>query len=359
MPTVFPVFGTPKPQFFDGNGDPLVGGKIYSYVVGTTTPKTCYSDSTGTTSTANPVILDARGEPSGQLWTETGGVKLVLKDADDSTLWTADNWQLQNDVGDQTVEEWIESGLTPTFIGVTQFSFPGDVTTTYIAGRSLKVTDSGGTDYGVITDSSYSGGITTITVAMDAGAIDSGISAVSYALISPLSAAVARDSRAHVSGASDPSKRIRFEVDGLTTATTRSVTMPDFDITLGQSVLESVAFVRHTSTASGTQSISTIGFMPRSILFYAACGAGASTGQVCMGMATSTTALTQYYIANATNVSGANWAGNSTAVISLNESSTASYTASMSTFDANGFTLSWTKIGSPSSLAIIQAICFR
>ena len=44
----------------DANGNPLAGGKIHTYLTGTSTPKTTYSNSTGTANT-NPVILDAEG----------------------------------------------------------------------------------------------------------------------------------------------------------------------------------------------------------------------------------------------------------------------------------------------------------
>ena len=32
-------FANPGAQFFDDNGDPLSGGKIFTYAAGTTTPK--------------------------------------------------------------------------------------------------------------------------------------------------------------------------------------------------------------------------------------------------------------------------------------------------------------------------------
>jgi hypothetical protein len=48
-------------QFFDSNGDPLAGGKVYYYEAGTTNLQTTYSDSGGTTPNSNPVVLDAAG----------------------------------------------------------------------------------------------------------------------------------------------------------------------------------------------------------------------------------------------------------------------------------------------------------
>lgn len=78
----------PKARFFDASGAPLAGGKVYTYVAGTTTPKTSYTDSTGATPNANPVILDAAGEAN--IWLE-GNYKIVLKNSSDVTQWTVDN----------------------------------------------------------------------------------------------------------------------------------------------------------------------------------------------------------------------------------------------------------------------------
>ncbi|WP_205191955.1 glycosyl hydrolase family 28-related protein [Burkholderia sp. LMG 13014] len=51
-----------KAQWTDGDGNPLVGGNVYFYVPGTTTPKTTWQDQGATTPNTNPVELDARGE---------------------------------------------------------------------------------------------------------------------------------------------------------------------------------------------------------------------------------------------------------------------------------------------------------
>jgi len=43
---------TPKQQIFGSDGAPLVGGKIYTYLAGTSTPATTYTDySAGTANT--------------------------------------------------------------------------------------------------------------------------------------------------------------------------------------------------------------------------------------------------------------------------------------------------------------------
>ena len=79
----------PKIQFFDANGHPLAGGKLYSYSAGTTTPLVTYTDQAGTSANTNPVILDARGEAS--VWLGTGSYKLRLTTATDVDIWTVDD----------------------------------------------------------------------------------------------------------------------------------------------------------------------------------------------------------------------------------------------------------------------------
>lgn len=80
---------TPVMQFFDSNGDPLVGGKVYTYAAGTSTPLATYTDQGGATPNANPVILDSRGEAA--IWFGGSSYKLVLKTSADVLIWTADN----------------------------------------------------------------------------------------------------------------------------------------------------------------------------------------------------------------------------------------------------------------------------
>lgn len=79
----------PKLQFLDSNGAPLVGGKLYTYAAGTTTPQVTYTDYVGGTPNANPVILDSRGEAS--VWLGTSLYKMALYDSTNVLIWTVDN----------------------------------------------------------------------------------------------------------------------------------------------------------------------------------------------------------------------------------------------------------------------------
>ena len=80
---------SPFMQFTTTAGAPLIGGKLYTYEAGTTTPLASYTDSTGATANTNPVILDTRGEAA--IWLSPASYKFVLNDATDTPIWTADN----------------------------------------------------------------------------------------------------------------------------------------------------------------------------------------------------------------------------------------------------------------------------
>ena len=78
-----------KQQFFTAGGIPLVGGKVYTYAAGTTTPLATYTTAAASTPNTNPVILDSRGEAS--IFFSAANYKIVVKDSLDSTIWTQDN----------------------------------------------------------------------------------------------------------------------------------------------------------------------------------------------------------------------------------------------------------------------------
>lgn len=229
--------------FVDANGNPLTGGELYTYVAGSTTPQTTYTDSTGGTPNANPVVLNSNGYPAsggsvvGVWLTEGQTYKFVLKTSGGTTIWTRDGISGINDTN-ITQDQWVASGLTPTYVSATSFTLAGDQTSTFTVGRRLKTTNSGGTVYSRISASAYAAS-TTVTVVNDSGTLDSGLSAVSYGLLTPENTSLpdARVNTFAIADNSDPTKRIAFQASGLTTATTRTMTPPDADTKIGPSVI--------------------------------------------------------------------------------------------------------------------------
>lgn len=80
-------------QFFDNNGNPLSGGKLFTYAAGTTTNQTTYTSLSGSTAHTNPIILDSAGRvPGGEVWLTLGQrYKFLLKTSTDVQIWSADN----------------------------------------------------------------------------------------------------------------------------------------------------------------------------------------------------------------------------------------------------------------------------
>ena len=97
-------------QFFDNNGDPLTGGKLYSYVAGTTTPQATYTTAAGNVPHANPIILDAAGRvATGEIWVSAGqNYKFVLKTSTEVTIATWDNITGINGTGIATNASLVE-----------------------------------------------------------------------------------------------------------------------------------------------------------------------------------------------------------------------------------------------------------
>ena len=89
---------SPKQQIFGSDGLPLVGGKIYTYAAGTSTPIATYTDYYATTANTNPIILDSYGQAN--IWlVNTTSYKFIVRDANDVLLYTVDNISIPLDAG--------------------------------------------------------------------------------------------------------------------------------------------------------------------------------------------------------------------------------------------------------------------
>jgi hypothetical protein len=104
-------------QFFDANGVPLSGGKLYTYVAGTTTPQATYTSSSGLTPNANPIILNSEGRVSGtnEVWLDSAvSYKLILQTSASVQLWSADDLSGITGVPSNTAYAVLCGGTTAT-----------------------------------------------------------------------------------------------------------------------------------------------------------------------------------------------------------------------------------------------------
>jgi hypothetical protein len=99
------------PQAFDDNGNPLDGGRLYTYQAGTSTPTTTWHDADLTIPNPNPITLTGGGRF--KIYLGPFSYKFVLTDADGAVIDTTDP------VGSVGL---VTSGV------LTEFSFFGDST---------------------------------------------------------------------------------------------------------------------------------------------------------------------------------------------------------------------------------------
>lgn len=179
---------------FDTSGNLLVGGKLYWYLAGTTTPVTVYKDNAGGASQTQPIILDGRGQPQYPIWLLSGqSYKVILTDANDVPIGEPiDNIVGINDTGAAAANsEWVTFAGAPTYVDATHFSVAGDQRTTFQQYRRVRATVTAGTVYGVISAApSYAAGVTSVTVTLDSGSLDAGLTAVAVGILAAQSQSI-------------------------------------------------------------------------------------------------------------------------------------------------------------------------
>ena len=106
-----------KQQFFDNNGMPLVGGKLFTYVPSSSTKRASYVDSAGITQNANPIILDFRGEAN--IWVPPNvPYKYVLAPSTDTDPPTHPIWSVDNLVSSQLITLYggVDTGVANAYV---------------------------------------------------------------------------------------------------------------------------------------------------------------------------------------------------------------------------------------------------
>jgi hypothetical protein len=178
-------------QFFSNAGVVLQGGKLFTYIAGSSTPQATWTDSTQAVQNANPIVFDAAGRPPNEIWLANGiAYKFILKDANNNTLGTWDNI---SGIGVTNVSqtEWITSNLVVTFVNASQFSVTGDQRALFPSNRRIQYGLAAGTFYGSVSSSSYDGvGTTTVTILPDSTSLDSSLSFVNYAFLNSVNPSI-------------------------------------------------------------------------------------------------------------------------------------------------------------------------
>ena len=180
---------------FNGDATFLVGGLIWFYAAGTSTPLLAYQDEDGTVPWPNPIQLNSRGETGGTIWlgsyAATGGYKIVLENAPfygqthGVVLNNFDNITGVNDPNlSTTSSDWVSYDGTPSYLSSDLFSVSGDQTSIFQQHRRVKTINNAGVMTGSVISSSYVAGVTNVYLSNDTGnVLDSGLSQVYYSFV--------------------------------------------------------------------------------------------------------------------------------------------------------------------------------
>lgn len=102
-------------QFFDNNGNPLVNGKIWTYIDNVDETIPSWTDKTGTVLNTNPIILDSAGRIQTEIWIRTGEFYcFVLQDNTGTELSRVRDVTVVKIVAGNNVTIDPPSGFSPT-----------------------------------------------------------------------------------------------------------------------------------------------------------------------------------------------------------------------------------------------------
>lgn len=185
MAKLAPIFN--DAQFI--NAIPANGAKLFTYAAGSSAKLATYTDEDGLVAQANPIILNSRGEPAQPIWLLEGvKYKFVFAPATDtdppvSPIRTIDDISGINDTS-ITIDQWVDSGLLPTYVSTTSFTVAGDQTSLFTNKRRLKSFVTAGIAYSTVLSSTF-GVLTTVVVVNDSLPLDTGLSNIQVGLLTP------------------------------------------------------------------------------------------------------------------------------------------------------------------------------
>lgn len=170
-------------QFFDNNGLPLNGGKIFTYEAGSfSVQQNSWTTIVADVLNSNPMVLDSSGRLVTDIWLDsTLAYNLVLTLPDGVTvLKNVDNVTgvpIIASGGPGSSAVWVLSA-SPTYVSGTEFLIPGNEVAHYTVGNRVQFINGISTfGYGTVTAVSFSSPNTYVTLQCDSIAVGSDISA--------------------------------------------------------------------------------------------------------------------------------------------------------------------------------------
>jgi hypothetical protein len=183
--SISPVFNAQ--QFFDNDGNPLSGGKIFQYQAGSfSVEETTWSDNTGAVANSNPIVLDSSGRLPAEIWlTDAVAYNLVLTLNDGTTVLTSvDNVTGVQTSGVSSTSIWSQIVEAPTYVSPTQFLVGGNLTEEFAVGNRVQIEYAGSSfRYGTVSAVSFSSPNTQVTLINDGAAQDSGMLLAYWSLL--------------------------------------------------------------------------------------------------------------------------------------------------------------------------------
>lgn len=383
----------PNPKFtaFDGNGLIVASAKLCTYAAGTTTPQATYTDSALSVANTNPVIMDSAGRATVFLSATSYKFTLLTAGTDltcstGSTLWSQDN-----------------IGAVPTTSGnVDMLCTAGE---NIVAGQAVYWSDGSGSKspgqcYKADTANAYSS--TTNPVGIAPAAITSGLPGTIRLQGRLTGMTTVTGSRYYVGSAgaiTTTASSTNPHLLGIADSTTSLVLAgtpqinPPLAVVLGGTSVASltannvllgngtsgvlsvapstsgnvltsngttwastaisntikISSFTHDSSTTGAQSVTGVGFQPRSLIFFTSLG---SSAVATTGFDNGTTA--EYTVTALSTVA----ASTSNSIAAIVDSSNLNQ-AKITSLIADGFTVTWSKTGTPTGTSTTLFMAFQ
>lgn len=218
-------------QFIDANGNPLASGEVFFYVPATTTAKDTWADAGENTLNPNPIILNASGEnPNGGIY-GSGQYRQVVYDADGNLVW--DRLTADTAVGGVAYGGVSTGSANAQVIAASSFSQQDGQQIGFIAGYTnsgaLTVAPGGGSGIPVLADTTsgpqplVGGEVVTDNYIL----LEYEAARGAFHFVNSISTSIFADSFFRLQNATDPSKEGAFDLSGVPSTTTVTLSWPD------------------------------------------------------------------------------------------------------------------------------------